>query len=76
MRGFGYTVSESLLIQVYGIKVSCFFWIFDIQSRDVLNVYFSVEEALLAGYFYNFEEFWYLMGKKEICNKIVRKMVD
>lgn len=42
-------------------KVPCFTWIFD-QLIDVLNVYFSVEEALLAGYFYNFEEFWNLMG--------------
>ena len=46
---------------------------FDIQLIDVLNVYFSVEEALLAGYFYNFEEFWYLKGKKEICNKMCEK---
>ena len=59
-----------------GDKVSCFTWIFDIQLIVVLNVYFSVKESLLAGYFYNFEEFWYRVGKKEICNKIVRKMVD
>lgn len=56
-RGFGFTVSGALLIQVYGIfflsqfgyELSCFSSILGIQFIDKLNFYFSVEAALLTG---------------------------
>ena len=49
----------------FGYKVSCFSWILDIQFIDMNQMFTLRSKRLFSqGSVYNFEVFWYLMGKK------------